>query len=72
VIRSFAAKATARVFAGDLPRGMARDLAIAARRELASIDAAERWDDLRPPPGNRLEMLRGDRAGAHSIRINDQ
>jgi proteic killer suppression protein len=51
---------------------MARDLAIAARRKLASIDAAERLDDLRLPPGNRLGLLRGNRAGAHSIRINDQ
>ena len=72
MIRSFADKATARVFAGDLPRGMARDLAVAARRKLAAIDAAEHLDDLRSPPGNRLEALRGDRAGQHSIRINGQ
>jgi len=51
---------------------MARDLALAARRKLAAIDAAERLDDLRVPPGNRLETLRGDRAGEHSIRINGQ
>lgn len=51
---------------------MARDLAIAAGRKLAVIDAAERLDDLRNPPGNRLEALRGDRAGQHSIRINAQ
>jgi proteic killer suppression protein len=72
VIRSFADKSTARVFSGDQPRGMARDLAIAARRKLAAIDAAERLEDLRLPPGNRLEALRGDRAGQHSIRINGQ
>ena len=70
MIRSFGDKATARVFAGDQPRGMARDLAIAARRKLIAIDAAERLEDLRIPPGNRLEALRGDRAGQHSIRIN--
>ena len=72
MIRSFGDKSTARVFSGDQPRGMARDLAIAARRKLAAIDAAERLEDLRLPPGNRLEALRGDRAGQHSIRINGQ
>lgn len=36
------------------------------------LDAAARLDDLRVPPGNRLEVLRGDRAGQHSIRVNDQ
>jgi proteic killer suppression protein len=72
VIRSFGDKATACVFSGEQPRGMARDLAIAGRRKLAAIDAAERLEDLRLPPGNRLEALRGDRAGQHSIRINGQ
>lgn len=72
MIRSFSDKATALVFQGGLPRGMARDLAQAARRKLAMLDAAERLDDLRVPPGNRLEALRGDRAGQHSIRINGQ
>jgi toxin HigB-1 len=72
VIRSFGDKATALVFSGGLPRGMARDLAISAQRKLAAIDAAERLNDLRSPPGNRLEALRGDRAGQYSIRINAQ
>lgn len=72
MIRSFGDKATALVFQGGLPRGMARDLAQAARRKLTMLDAAERLDDLRVPPGNRLEALRGDRAGQHSIRINGQ
>jgi proteic killer suppression protein len=44
----------------------------AALRKLAMIDAAVRLDDLLAPPGNRLEALKGDRAGQHSIRINDQ
>ena len=43
-----------------------------ARRKLLMLDAAQALDDLRHPPGNRLEALRGDRAGQHSIRINDQ
>lgn len=41
-------------------------------RKLAMLDAAKALDDLRSPPGNRLEALKGDRAGQHSIRINDQ
>jgi proteic killer suppression protein len=41
-------------------------------RKLVLLDAAERLEDLRVPPGNRLEKLRSDRAGQHSIRINDQ
>jgi proteic killer suppression protein len=51
---------------------MARDLAVAARRKLFALESAEQLDDLRVPPGNRLEALRGDRAGQHSIRINGQ
>ncbi len=43
-----------------------------ARRKLRQLEIAGRLDDLRVPPGNRLEALRGDRAGAHSIRINEQ
>jgi proteic killer suppression protein len=72
VIRSFRDKAAALIFSGGLPRGFSRELAIAARRKLRIIDSAERIDDLRLPPGNRLEALRGDRAGEHSIRVNGQ
>lgn len=72
MIRSFRDKPTALVFQGRLPRGMAEPLARAARRKLLMLDAAQVLDDLRVPPGNRLEALRGDRAGRHSIRINDQ
>lgn len=43
-----------------------------ATRKLAQLDAAETLDFLRAPPGNRLEALKGDRSGQHSIRINDQ
>jgi len=43
-----------------------------ARRKLAMLDAAEALGDLRQPPGNRLEALSGERAGQHSIRVNDQ
>jgi proteic killer suppression protein len=41
-------------------------------RKLLQLDAADRLDDLRIPPGNRLEALKGDRKGQHSIRVNDQ
>jgi proteic killer suppression protein len=60
------------VFKGNVPRGMARELAVAARRKLAMLDAAEHLEDLRVPPGNRLEALRGDREGQYSIRVNAQ
>lgn len=43
-----------------------------ARRKLRQLEIADRLDDLRVPPGNRLEALRGDRSGQYSIRINDQ
>ena len=43
-----------------------------ARRKLRQLELAARLDDLRVPPGNRLEALKGDRAGQHSIRVNDQ
>jgi len=72
MIRSFRDKVTAQIFMGRVPRGMAPELAVAARRKLLVLDAAERLDDLRQPPGNRLEALRGTRAGQYSIRVNSQ
>jgi len=48
------------------------NVAEAARRKLRQLEIADRLGDLRVPPGNRLEALRGDRAGQHSIRVNDQ
>ena len=48
------------------------DLRRVMLRKLVAVDAAEALDDLRVPPGNRLEKLKGDRAGQHSIRVNDQ
>jgi len=53
-------------------RRFGSDLQRMANRKLLIIDAAEKLDDLRVPPGNRLERLRGNRAGRYSIRINDQ
>lgn len=57
---------------GRTPKGFPADLASATRRKLFMIDNARALDDLLMPPGNRLEALKGDRAGQHSIRINDQ
>jgi len=48
------------------------NIATVARRKLRQLEIAGRLDDLRVPPGNRLEALKGDRAGQHSIRVNDQ
>lgn len=53
-------------------RRLPRSLWGVAARKLDALDQAEILDDLRVPPGNRLEALRGDRHGQHSIRINDQ
>jgi proteic killer suppression protein len=72
VIKSFADKLTAAVFANRTPKGFPTDVLKSARRKLAILDAAEALDELKSPPGNRLEALKDDRKGQHSIRINEQ
>lgn len=72
MIRSFGDKATKAVFEGKSLKGFPADLRKVARRKLEMLHAAFVLDDLRIPPGNRLEALSGDRIGQHSIRINDQ
>ncbi|GFP32012.1 toxin HigB-1 [Candidatus Hakubella thermalkaliphila] len=72
MIRSFRDKATERVFNRERVRKFDLKLQRLAQRKLAILDAAETLDDLRVPPGNRLEKLSGDRKGQHSIRINDR
>lgn len=72
MIKSFADPDTERLFRRERIRRYPAELLRAMLRKLALVDAAERLDDLRVPPGNRLEKLRGDRAGQHSIRVNDQ
>lgn len=71
MIKSFRCKDTERLFA-DLPVRRFQAFERAARRKLEMLAAAERVEELRQPPGNRLEALRGDRNGQYSIRINDQ
>ncbi len=70
-IKSFRCADTARLF-NRLPVARFVNIAVVARRKLEQLDWAGALNDLRVPPGNRLEALRGDRAGQHSIRINDQ
>jgi proteic killer suppression protein len=72
VIKSFADKRTAAIFVGHAVRNLPSQIQARARAKLLAIDAAMELDDLRSPPGNRLEALRSDRDGQHSIRINDQ
>jgi proteic killer suppression protein len=72
VIQSFADKLTAAVFCGLEVRRLPGQVQETARRKLKLIDAAVSLASLRVPPGNRLEALRGNRAGRWSIRINDQ
>jgi proteic killer suppression protein len=55
-----------------IPKGFPAGIANVARRKLVQLNNAAVLDDLAAPPGNRLEALRGDRKGKHSIRINDQ
>jgi proteic killer suppression protein len=71
VIRSFKDRRTEALFRGDSVPAF-RSIEAVAHRKLDMLDAATQLSDLRSPPGNRLEALRGDRRGQHSIRINDQ
>jgi proteic killer suppression protein len=71
VIRGFRDQATRALFEGKPPSKF-RSIAKVAGRKLDMLDAAAVLSDLRQPPGNRLEALKGDRAGQHSIRINDR
>jgi len=72
MIVSFGCKETARIWSGRSSRRFPADMQDRAFRKLRQLDAARTIDDLRNPPGNRLEILKGDRKGQMSIRINDQ
>ena len=75
MIASFGDQATSDLFHGRRTRRVRRfppDLVHAAVRKLDLVNAAQQLRDLRSPPGNRLEALRGDWAGFHSVRVNDQ
>ena len=75
MIESFGDEATEDLFHGrktKRTRALPADLAKVALRKLDMLNAAHRLEDLKAPPANRLEALKGDRVGFHSIRINDQ
>ena len=72
MIKSFRDRDTERLFQREHIRRVPPRLVRGALKKLLILDAAERLEDLRLPPGNRLEKLKGDRSGQHSIRINDQ
>ena len=71
MIQSFKCKDTLALYEGKSPRKL-KAFASVAERKLSQLDAAQTLDFLKAPPGNRLEALKGDRKGQHSIRINDQ
>ena len=72
MITSFACEETRKIFEGTRSRKLPFDIQNVARRKLKYIDAADSLGDLKAPPGNQLEALKGDRRGQHSIRINKQ
>jgi proteic killer suppression protein len=71
MIRSFQCAYTGKLSKGNRVKRFV-NIAKIARRKLRQLEIANRLDDLRVPPGNHLEALRGDRSGQYSIRINDQ
>lgn len=72
MIRSYGNKETGIVASGKAPKGFPSNLVRSAQRKLFMIEQAVELGDLKSPPGNRLEALKGDRKGQYSIRINDQ
>ncbi len=72
MIRSFACRETEKIWEGVRSRAFPADLQDRALRKLRMIDAAQNVNDLRVPPSNHLEALKGNRKGQMSIRVNDQ
>ena len=72
MIKTFRNKETEKIFNRLISRKLSLNIQHLARRKLVLLDAATELNALRVPPGNRLEALKGDRKGQHSIRINDQ
>ncbi len=72
MIRSFRDKQTENIFRRKRVKGFPQDVQRASLRKLLILDAAESLDDLRVPPGNRLEQLKGNRKGQCSLRVNEQ
>ena len=72
MIQSFRDGRTRAAFEGEATKGFPANLLVITRRKLGYLNAATTLNDLRAPPGNRLEALKGDRQGQYSIRVNDQ
>ncbi|MCW8827455.1 MAG: type II toxin-antitoxin system RelE/ParE family toxin [Gammaproteobacteria bacterium] len=72
MIRTFRSKETAALFLGKRVKRIPADIQTVARRKLAQLEQVVNVEELRIPPGNRLELLKGDRLGFWSIRINNQ
>ena len=72
MIQGFADLETEKIWSGRRSRKLPTDIQAVALRKLRILNNARVLQDLRVPPGNRLEALRGNRAGQHSIRVNDQ
>lgn len=72
MIKSFQDKATEKIFNRQISKKLPQDIQRIGRKKLVILDAAMQLNDLRTPPGNRLEALERDRKGQYSIRINDQ
>jgi proteic killer suppression protein len=72
MIKSFRDKEAEKIFQRQFSRRLPQDIQRLALKKLLMLDAATEFETLRVPPGNRLEALKDDREGEHSIRINDQ
>ncbi|MDX8392407.1 MAG: type II toxin-antitoxin system RelE/ParE family toxin [Mariprofundaceae bacterium] len=72
MIKGFASRETEKIWHGNVSRRLPRNIQQVALRKLFMLDKAHILDDLRIPPANRLEALKGKRKGQHSIRINNQ
>jgi proteic killer suppression protein len=72
MIRHFRDKEARKIWEGSISRKLPADIQVVARRKLRMLNNAQQLNDLRIPPANRLETLKGARKEQHSIRINDQ
>ena len=72
MIKSFRGKEAERIWRGEISKRLPRSIQQTARRKLRMLNNAQTLEDLKAPPANRLEALKGDRRGEHSIRINRQ
>ena len=72
MIINFISKEAKKIWEGEVSLRLPRDIQNIARRKLRMLNNARQLNDLRIPPNNRLEILKGNRIGEHSIRINDQ